>query len=249
MVIISAQVHVSAPAPLAIPYSAELEGSKTEPIISKNDTEPKIDAVQAASDRRRIARTNLQKLEKLTAWRGAKSPKSLSPIEEEASQSRNSIHNAHCKVNQPILHFSTYPDKFLRCGQDQVMRPTWSSDDLSEKTSLEPFAIKDTSMKSDWLDGLRQPMADSDGGCDKFFPAGGKIDSNHRKSFSEVDKASGNAQFDFNLQQNDEPAVSPRRNAWDWTPGDFQVGDIGIAVSSPLTTDDESEWLDKMDIT
>ena len=92
-------------------------------------------------------------------------------------------------------------------------------------------------------------MAESDGGYDKSSQAKENLDSNHQKSFSELEEASCNALFDFNLQQDDDPIISPRRNAWDWTPGDSHVGDIGIALSSPWSMDDEGRWLDEMDIT
>lgn len=239
----------SAPTPRAILTPSELEGSQPEPIISKNDTEPKTDAVQPASGRRRSAHPTLQKLEKLTARRSAKLPISLSPIEEERSQSKKLNNVTHCKINQPILHFSAYPDKFPESSHERVKPPTWSTNESSEKNCLRPLALEDAYMEGDWLDGPLQTMADSDGGCGKFLLAGENIESNHQKSFSELDEASGNALFDFNLQQDDDPVISPRRNAWDWTPGDPQIRDIGIALSSPLSMDDEGRWLDEMDMT
>ncbi|CAF9924270.1 MAG: hypothetical protein HETSPECPRED_005550 [Heterodermia speciosa] len=223
--------------------------SKSEPIISKRDIEPKTDPVQPAADRRRIAYPNLQKLENSVARRSAKLPISLSPIAEEGNQSRNSIHVTHYKVDQPALHFSTYGDKFLDSSQERAKQPTWPTDDLSEEISLDPFAIEDSSKKGGWLDGPLQIMADSNSACDKFLLAGEKLNSNYRKRFSELDEASSNALFDFNLQQDDVPVISPRRNAWDWTPGDCQIGDIGIALSSLSSMDDEGRWLDEMDIT
>ena len=232
----------SAPTPPEILSPSEIKGSKSEPIISKD-----ADAVSPAPDR--SARTNLQKLEKLITRRSAKLPISLSPIEEEGGQYKSSIHNTHYKLNQPTLPFSTYPDKLLDGSQERVKQPTWSNDQLSDKINLEPLVVKDTYMKGDRLDESFQTMADSDGGFDKLFEAGETLHSNHQKSSSEFDEASGNALFDFNLQQDDEPVISPRRNAWDWTPGDCQVGDIGIALSSPLIVDEEGRWLDKMDTT
>ena len=232
----------SAPTPPAIPSSSELEFSEFEPVISKN-----ADAVSPVSDR--SARPTLQKSEKLTARRSAKLPKPLSPIEEEIGQYKSSIHATHSKVNQATPHLSTYPDSFLDGSQERVKQPIWSNEELSDKPNLEPFAVEDTYMEGDWLDEPLQAMADSDSDFDNLFQAGENLHSNQPKGLSDLDEASGNALFDFNLQQDDDPVISPRRNAWDWTPGDCQVGDIGIALSSPLSMDDEGRWLDEMDIT
>ena len=240
----------SAPTPPAVPTLFEVEGSDPGPIGAKNHTEPKTRAVPPALDRRRNARPTLQQSEKLTTRRAAKLSVSLSPIEEEeGSQSKKTIHVTHYKVDQPTLQFSIYPVKFVHSSQERVKQPTWSTDELSEKIGLGPFAIEDTYMKGVWLDVPLQTMAESDGGYDKSSQVGENLDSNHQKSFSELEEASGNALFDFNLQQDDDPIISPRRNAWDWTPGDSRVGDIGIALSSPLSMDDEGRWLDGMDIT
>ena len=232
----------SAPTPPAILSPSELEGCKSEPSISKN-----VDTVLPASERN--ARPILQKSEKLAARRSAKSPIPLSPIEEEGSQCGNHVHVTHNKVNQPTLDSSTCPDRLLDGSQERTKQLTYSIGELPDKISLELCAVEDTYMGDDWLDEPLPTIADSDGGFDKLFEAGENLHCSHQESFSELDEASGNALFEFNLQQDDDPDISPRRNAWDWTPGDWQVGDIGIALSSPLNMDDEGRSLDEMDIT
>ena len=181
-----------------------------------------------ASDRRSSARLSLRSLERSFERRSAIQASLLSPIEEVDSVVNGSI-------GRPTFQFPTFFSKFLSSDESHVKLDASNAGkemDVDDESFDEPLhAAADTGKRS----GISCQHAED-------------ITSNPIGEDMELDEASGNAIFDFNLQQDDDSEISPRRNAWDWTPDNGKDKDTGVAISSPLDMECTGRSFEEMDI-
>lgn len=242
----------SAPIQSTTSAPSKLEGSGSDVVCSRQaNPESKSDRVETALHGRKSANSTLRKLTKSTEQGSAKPATPLSPIEEEDGHtSTPSTDAASSKVIRPAFRLSAYLEKIMKSfdGSQGVGQHTWAEDELADNIDMEDTDAERLYVKDHWFNEPLQRAVDLDKGSPETSPEGEKSDSDYINSFPELDETSGNALFDFNLEQEDEIIASPRRNAWDWSPGDKIFGNIGIALSKPLNMDDEGAWLDEMDV-
>ena len=210
--------------------------SSTGPI----DMAPAADEVPRTSDRRKSARTPLLKLEKSVEKRNAKRATNLSPIQEEHRDEQKStplIGTTSSKIDRPALRLSSYLERFWK---SHIIEQ--SADELSENLS------EDLEMKMDWSDVPLEPSVRSDAHIPS--PLSKEFNDDQSRGKCKSDETSGNALFDFNLQQAQEEVENtlPRRNAWDWSSKGEDLKGIGIAISDPMEMDDEGRWRDEMNV-
>ncbi|KAG6989795.1 prohibitin [Physcia stellaris] len=211
----------------------------------------KSDRVETTLDGRKSTNSTLRKLTKSTEQGSAKSATPLSPIEEEGGHTSTSLTEAaSSKVIRPASRLSAYLEKLMKSfdGSQGIGQHTWAEDELADNIDMEDTDAERLYVKDHWFNEPLQRAVDLDKGSPETSPEGGKSDSDCINGFPELDEPSGNALFDFNLDQEDEIIASPRRNAWDWSPGDKIFGNIGLALSKPLKMDHGGEWLDEMDV-
>lgn len=114
---------------------------------------------------------------------------------------------------------------------------------------MEDTKAEDLYVKNLWFNEPLQPKFGFDEGSATVSSKEEEFANDFTERSLELEETSGNALFDFNFQQADEPAGLPRRNACDWTRcKDMKAGNIGIALSNPLDMDDEGRWHDEMDV-
>lgn len=242
----SAPIHSTTSAP------SELEGSGSDVVCSRQaKPEFKSDRVETTLHGRKSTDSTLRKLTKSTEQGSAKSATPLSPIEEEGGHTSTSLTEAaSSKVIRPASRLSAYLEKLMKSfdGSQGIGQHTWAEDELADNIDMEDTDAERLYVKDHWFNEPLQRAVDLDKGSPETSPEGGKSDSDCINGFPELDETSGNALFDFNLDQEDEIIASPRRNAWDWSPGDKIFGNIGLALSKPLKMDHGGEWLDEMDV-
>lgn len=242
----------SAPFESATSDPSELEGAEADIITSRQaNPESESDWVETALECRKSTHSTLRMLTKSTEQRSAKSATSLPPIKEEGHHiSTPSTDATNIKANRPAFRLSAYLEKLMRSfdGSQCVGQHTWAEDELAENIDMQDADAEKLYVKDDWFNEPLQRAVHLDKGSPEVSPEGDNLDSDCKNDFSELDETSGNALFDFNLEQEDETIALPRRNAWDWSPGEKTSGNIGIALSNPLKMDDEGRWFDQMDV-
>ena len=139
------------------------------------------------------------------------------------------------KVSRPVLNFTRHFVHFLesqKSGCDSFIAPAALYSVEADEVDLDDPDTSSQSMKdlNTCLCGVNNEVH-NDRLC--RLP-----DPNQIKS-----SASGNRDFDFSVEQDQESPISPRRTAWDWT-----AGSIGIALSEPLQLDGDNVQGDEVEV-
>ena len=162
----------------------------------------------------------------------------LSPIQEEEISNPTSATVA--KISRPLLNFSTYFERFLKSGNSR-QQPT------EEMVETDDKASEKAATDHEWIDNPLHSAMDIDRYAHDSTREAEDINTELTKGVLDNNEASGNALFDFNLDQDEKALISPRRNALDCNEKVTQIGSIGEELCDKLDMDFAVSLIQYMD--
>ena len=198
------------------PLASQAMSNPSLPIISEYCNHPsERDVPESVSDiveQKIVTRPLSDRSGKSFEKRSAKLASSLSPIKEEADS--DPAAPAAAKISRPLLNLSTYLERFLKSGNSR-QEPTEEMVGMNEKAS------ENAATDNDWIDKPLNSAMDIDRDARDPSQVIEEKNTDLTKGVIDNDKASGNALFDFNLDQDEG------RNALDWNEKETQKEHIG----------------------
>ena len=150
----------------------------------------------------------------------------LSPIQEEEDWTSASATVA--KISRPLLNLSNYFEKFLKSGSS-------GQESIEEAVEPDDKALGKGATDNDWIDDPLHSAMDIDRDGHDSSRLIEEINTDLTKGA--LDEASGNALFDFNLNQDGKPLVSPSRNGLNLNEKEGQMENIGNELCDRLDMD------------
>ena len=195
-------------------------------------SEPVSDIVE----QRIVARPSSDRSGKSFEKRNARMATLLSPIQEEEDSSPPLA--AAARISRPLLNLSTYLERFLKSansGQESTEEMVETDDRASDKAATDP----------DWIDGPLSSSMDIDQDAHDSSRLIEEMNTDLTKGV--LDEATGNALFDFLLDQDGKLLVSPGRSALDWSEKETQIENIGDELCDKPDLDVAVTLLEYMD--